>query len=399
MKRILFVDDEPAVLDGLRTMLRKNRAEWEMDFVESGAAAITAMERHPYDLLCSDMRMPKMDGAELLTIVSERWPQTVRIVLSGYSELAQTIRLVPIAHQYLSKPCDPKQIQTVIARCLSVHELLNAPQLRALVGSMRSLPTMPKTYQRLRQAMTDPDVSAAEISKIIGSDAAVAAKVLQVVNSAFFRLARRITRIDQAVSYLGFFALRNLVLSTEVFGQYPTDVRIGAINADQIQERALKTMGVLRALTRGLPLSDDAIVVGLLHDIGYLIFMQTCPDKLKDAYSVAANRKIPMPDAEKEVIGASHAAVGAYLLALWGLPYTIVDAVAHHHAYEHATQGEFDLLNSLILAESLLHEFEPEGCGAMALDAAAFERLGAQFSLEEARSRVASVLNPERSEV
>ncbi|MBC7982907.1 MAG: HDOD domain-containing protein, partial [Candidatus Obscuribacterales bacterium] len=213
MKLILFVDDEPETLAALRAMLRPRHREWQMEFVESGAAALTELEKQPYDLICSDMRMPSMDGAQLLTTVTERWPGTVRIVLSGYAELTQTLRLVSLAHQYLSKPCDAKQLENTLSRCLNVQDLLNRPALRSLVGQIRQLPALPKTYAKLRDAMSKPNANNTAIAAIVASDTAIAARVLQVVNSAFFRLARQITKIDQAVAYLGFAAVSNLVLS------------------------------------------------------------------------------------------------------------------------------------------------------------------------------------------
>ena len=101
------------------------------------------MQTHPCDVIVTDMRMPAMDGAKLLEIVSGQWPEAIRIVLSGYAELEQTVRLVPFAHQYLSKPCQPQQLENVIERCLLLHELLNQPHLRAIVGRIRKLPSLP----------------------------------------------------------------------------------------------------------------------------------------------------------------------------------------------------------------------------------------------------------------
>jgi DNA-binding NtrC family response regulator len=143
MKRVLFVDDEPAILDGLRQRLYRARSTWQMAFVNSGALAIAELEREPYDVIVSDMRMPKMDGVELLTIVSERWPQTIRIVLSGYSEQMHVMRLVPVAHQYLTKPCLPERLEQVIQRCIQLHDLLHEEHLRAAVGGIRQLPPIP----------------------------------------------------------------------------------------------------------------------------------------------------------------------------------------------------------------------------------------------------------------
>jgi len=98
MRRVLFVDDEPRILEGLRRMLRSQRNEWEMAFAPGGGAALAIMEAAPFDVVVSDMRMPEMDGATLLTQVRNLYPQVVRIVLSGHAELSAALRVVPVAH-------------------------------------------------------------------------------------------------------------------------------------------------------------------------------------------------------------------------------------------------------------------------------------------------------------
>ena len=188
MKRILFVDDEPNVLDGLRTRLHRLHKKWDMTFVQSGPIAIETMQQQPCDVIVTDMRMPGMNGAELLAIVSRRWPETIRIVLSGYAELQQAIRLVPFAHQYLSKPCQPLQLENLIDRCLLLHGLLSEPGLRSVVGRLRALPTPPRIYTALQSIVNDDNVTLADVAKLVAADAALAARVLQIVNSAFFRL-------------------------------------------------------------------------------------------------------------------------------------------------------------------------------------------------------------------
>src|ERR1039457_5287307 len=100
MKNLLFVDDEPRVLQGLQRQLRVMREEWQMDFVESGLKAIEFLARTPVDVLVTDMIMPGMDGAQLLTAVMKRYPNTVRLVLSGHADREAVLRLVGAAHQY-----------------------------------------------------------------------------------------------------------------------------------------------------------------------------------------------------------------------------------------------------------------------------------------------------------
>jgi DNA-binding NtrC family response regulator len=113
-KRILFVDDEPAMLSSLRCMFRKQRHQWDMVFASSGREALAEMSKAPFDVLISDMRMPEMDGAELLAEVQARWPQVTCFILSGYAEAEARARATAVARAYFSKPCDIEMISAAI---------------------------------------------------------------------------------------------------------------------------------------------------------------------------------------------------------------------------------------------------------------------------------------------
>lgn len=320
-KRVLFVDDDARILDSLRRNLRSRDNQWNARFANSGIHAIAELEREPVDAIITDMRMPNMDGAELLRIVSTRWPETIRIVLSGTAEERQMKSLVPIAHQYLSKPCSPEELENCIERCLALQEMLAQPALRALVGRVRKLPTIPRTYSMLKTLIATENVEVGDVATIISADTAIAAKVLQLVNSSFFGLARRVTNIQQAVTFLGFGAICNVVLSAEVFSHWTNLDNRGPLDVERLQVHARMVAAAGRALTGQLSIGDDVVLAGLLHDIGYWILAQECPSDLEHAVDLAASRGIPLIDAEEEVFGASHAAIGAYLLGLWGLPY------------------------------------------------------------------------------
>jgi putative nucleotidyltransferase with HDIG domain len=402
VKRILFVDDEPEVLAGLRTRLHRLQAKWEMKFVGSGAVAIERMQEHPYDVIVTDMRMPGMDGAKLLAIVNERWPETVRIVLSGYAELQQTVRLVSVAHQYLSKPCQPQQLENVIDRCLFLHELLNQPGLRSLVGRIRGLPTLPRIYTALQGIVKDDGVTLADVAKLVGSDSALAARVLQMVNSAFFRLARRISNIEQAVSYLGFQSIRNLAMSVEIFSRWPGKNAAG-LDLEKLQQHVHAVAAAANALAARTPVADDTLLAGLLHDIGYWVLAQECPQDLSRALQLAASQEIPLHAAEYQVIGASHAEIGAYLLGIWGLPYPVVEAVAHHHQPERVTPTEFDVLGALVIGHSLAGSDDTSVFSAALppdpkIDSRYLLAVKAPFDWEEAVRRVAATTGPEEVE-
>lgn len=395
MNRVMFVDDDAALLDGLRARLHPLRARWEMVFLESGARAITEMEHRPCDVVVTDMRMPGMDGAQLLKVVTERWPEAVRIVLSGYAEDEQTARLLPIAHQYVSKPCEAHHIENVVERCLRLHELLRDPRLREAVGRMCQLPALPRTSAKLREVMAGDDPSVGEVSGVIAADSAIAARVLQVVNSAFFRRARSISKIDQAVTHLGFLTIRNIVMSVELFSSWPSALPKG-FDPEKMQTRAHKVAAVARSLMSG-KVADDAMLAGLLHNIGYLVLAQQCPRELEKAFALSAQRGIPLHEAETEVIGASYAEVGAYLLGLWGLPHAVIEAVAFQNRPDRIAQTQFDVLSALATAEKLLpadtfDNQRPYECGPPGVDDAYLRRLGAPFDWAEAQERATRIL-------
>lgn len=395
-KSILFVDDEAPVLNGLRVRLHRLRDKWDMHFATSGAQAVETLEGSHCDLVVTDMRMPGMDGAELLSIVRDRWPDTLRIVLSGYAELKQVVRLVPYAHQYYSKPCEAGQLENVIDRCLRLHELLCQPALRAVVGRVCKLPAMPQVYARLQSLLADDGTSVRDVAELIASDAAIAAKVLQLVNSAFFRLARRITNIEQAVAHLGFGAIRNLVISAEIFSRWPGRDTRCILSIDKLQSHVHQVAAVAHALSATNPQADDALLAGLLHDIGYWVLANECPDDLAEAVGTALADKIPLHEAETRVIGASHAQIGAYLLGIWGLPYPVIEAVAHHHTPESIPQSQLDPLGAVALAHALLPADDTEVFNAplvpdSKVDATFLDTLNVPFDWAEAEHRAEEI--------
>jgi DNA-binding NtrC family response regulator len=119
MIRILFVDDDQDILAGLRNRLRAQRSRWDMVFVQSGYEALEELELASFDVVVSDMRMPLMDGAELLAQVKDRHPDVARIVLSGDAERDAVQRALPIVHQFLTKPCDGNVLRAAIEQVLA----------------------------------------------------------------------------------------------------------------------------------------------------------------------------------------------------------------------------------------------------------------------------------------
>jgi len=360
MKRILFVDDDAKVLEDLQLALRPMRGEWEMAFAPSGLSALSLMEAVPFDVIVSDMRMPGMDGAALLESVRRRHPGTLRVILSESNEMESSLRAVPVAHQFLIKPCDPATLRAAIDRATGLVQVLNSKLLASLVGSMQELPSLPKTYSELRQALSDPDTSLNRIVAIVEQDVAISAKVLQLVNSAFFGLTRDISNVKMAVSYLGIDVLQNLVLSVEAFRTFKPTKAIPGFSLEEFHQHAQLTAKIASRILGQSGVHSSVVVAAMLHDVGKLVMAERSPDHLARAIAGVKQEKRPLYSIEEELIGVSHAEVGAYLLSLWGLPYPVVEAVAHHHHPDRIpNEKHLDMTTLVYVTNSLAHDHSP----------------------------------------
>ena len=340
MKRIIFVDDEQNVLDGLKRMLYAFRKDWDMVFVTSGQRALEMLSESHFDVLVTDVRMPQMSGIQLLSEVLERHPQVLRIVLSGMADKEITLPSVLLAHQYLDKPCDPQILRATVERTFNLRVMLSNPELKELVSRIHSLPSIPIVYTQLIQALQSTDVPPHEIGRIISLDLAMTAKILQLVNSAFFGIRRHITNPTEAVIYLGADTVKALALTISVFSQFDTS-KTPDFSIEALRDRGMTVATLARQIARSMNLSksslEDAFLGGLLHELGKLVLACNYPEQYQEVLKQAQEDSIPIREAELRVFGATHAEVGAYLLWLWGLPDAVTDIVAH---YQNPSPGE-----------------------------------------------------------
>ena len=357
MTRILFVDDEPRVLDGLARMLRARRGVWTMSFALGGEVALQRLDAETFDVIVSDLRMPDVDGLSVLTYARDHQPGAVRIALSGQTDIAMLTQTVSIVHQLLAKPCDAATLVTVIERIVSVQTLLWQPDLRCVVGQLGELPVLPCTYARFADALDDPEVPMGQIVEIVKQDVALAARCLQLANSAYFGARKRVETLHQAVSFLGTAMLHTLVLSSAAFSAFTPSSRLTHTQLEGIQRHSAAVASVARHLLDDPELGQQAFMAGMLHDIGRLVLATSDPhdvETLRLAWAEGADPADPPPGMCDATV--THAEIGAYLLGVWGLPYPIVEAVALHHHAERARPRSFDVLSAVYAAEALIQE-------------------------------------------
>ena len=339
--RVLFVDDESRVLQGLRRTLFVSDAPWQCDFADSGASALQMMGSVQYDAVVTDMSMQPMDGAELLRQVREWRPGTLRFVLSGHVETDAAIRALQVAQQWLSKPCDTRTLIDAIQSGIAVQRRLSDPVVRTTLGRLRTLPAAPQIYVQVSAALLHPNCDARRIASILMRDPALAANVLHLAHSAFFSgTGRQAADLNEAVIRVGLSAIADLVLATEVF-----DSKSQGPAADALRHRALRASRLASRIAGGRADAGFATTAALLADIGYLL---------------PGIDAIDVTNASEPLSERAHAELGASLLALWALPLPIVEAVAYHHTPALIPRGDFGIHGIVHVSTALANDLQPD---------------------------------------
>ena len=328
-KRILFVDDESAILASLSNLLRKDRHRWDLVFAAGGPEAARHIERERFDVIVTDMRMPELDGAELLALVKSRWPTTARIMLSGHAETEAVVRALPLVHQFISKPCDVKTLRGVIERCCADTGLGPDRSIAAAIGRLPRLPSLPSAFAELTAALRDPRCSVDRLVPIIERDPSLAAKALHVANTSYFGTGQAVCSIRVAVTTIGVDMMREIAGSSMI--EPMLDAPAG-FSIEEVCESSMRCAQLARRTVSDPKLGDDAYAAGLLHDLGRLVLAVELGERYGRVLATVARTGRPLYEVEQELLGVTHGEVGAHLLTMWALPAPLIAAVAHHHA-------------------------------------------------------------------
>lgn len=386
-KTILFVDDEPNILSGLKRMFRTMRHEKDFFFVESGQAALDLMNQQNVDVIVSDMRMPGMDGATLLTRVQEQYPQAIRIMLTGQADEESILRTVGVVHQFIAKPSDPESLREVLDRACALQDLMKNERLKSLVSSIGKLPSLPAVYARLQRKLKEPECSLHDIAAIIEQDLAMCTKILQLVNSSFFGFFKNIDTPARAVNLLGLDTVKALVLSVGIFSEL-NPAAAKHFSAQQLWEHSMAvaayTRIIVQAETESKEMIDNAFLAGFLHDIGKLVLFSTLKEQYVEATEKALALSVPVDQAEIEVFSATHGDVGGFLLGLWGLPGSAVEAAAFHHVLDNYPNPSFCIAVAVHAADAIYYQLNPgQSFGQVSLNIPYLTRAGVAHRLDE----------------
>jgi CheY-like chemotaxis protein len=357
---VLFVDDEQAILDGLQNSLRKYRKRWNIVVALGGNEAIDVLRHHDVDVIVSDMRMPGMDGAELLTWAKENTPAAVRIVLSGQAARETVERAIPVVHQYLAKPCDTARLSSILERTEKFCSTITEPCLREGVGRFATVPTAPGTRHEVLDQLGHPEPSVRRVTEIVAGHPSLATSVLQVANLDYFGDAATITSVPRAVNTLGVDTVVSLARSMHWADCGPVDLcGCGVRHAGR--DRSVVRAELARSLASDPATGDTAFSAALLSKVGRLFLASACRTGYREVLAAREEADRCLHSIEREFFGVDDADVAAHTLGMWGLPEVIVDAVGRQ--YDLHPAGATPLRAILHAADVLSREVcSADGC-------------------------------------
>lgn len=338
---VLLVDNDVEAMTMLERSLLGGGCDWEIEYASSPADALAIIESRPIEVIVADMHLKGTGGVSLLRDVTKTRPETVRIAVADAGDEELVMRAMNAAHRVIEKPCGNSDLMSAVERVYRVRNLLQSDELRERLGSIEQLPAAPQMFFKLTKALDDPDTDAAKLAALVAQDPAMAAKVLRLCNSAVFSAGKQVNDIRSAVTRLGFKTLRNIALASEVFAG---GAKNPGIDPQQLQRRALLASVIAPTLVADRAMAEVAATAALLARVGELLPASALELKTGPGLRAANDADISAP---------SRAEAGAYLLGLWGLPMSIVEAVAFHQQPRQVDGVRFGLTGAVHIAAAL----------------------------------------------
>lgn len=357
-RSILCVSDQEDTLNICKDIFKSYNPKWGICYAENLRSALILFEQNPFDLVVADARMAGNDGLTLLNGIMRSAPLTNRIAIADDRNRQYLKNSLNLVHQWVMADDLKAKLRGAVERVLVVSDICGSQDIKDLLSEIEVIPSIPSLYKEMLQLLNDDEASIHDVGHLIASDIAMTAKVLQLVNSAFFGLCRRIHSAEEAAVFIGIDTLKGLVLSLQAFAALSVD-GISDQYVDEMWRHAVTTAAFARSVamceTKDKELINSAFTAGMLHDIGRLLLMDNMPKKYLRYVECLSRDTEAEIKLERIIFGATHQEIGAYLLNTWGLPNSIVDPVLFHHNPPQRVEG-FSPTVAVSVADTLYYD-------------------------------------------
>jgi HD-like signal output (HDOD) protein len=355
--RILYIEEDAGFVASLMQGLR-SRPNWEVTHADSCDKARALAKKQPVDVALISSTMPECDPVAMAEELTQLFPKLTTFILAADDATTGNSAFASGRFQWFARQRDPTALILAVERMASLVSWLTSNTTLELVSGLHSLPPIPSNYQGVIRAIHSQDASLQDIGEAISKDMGMTSRVLQVANSAYYGYANKITSPSEASLVLGIETLKSLVRYTHVLNNFPQNAHSNAI-FDMVWRHSIGVAAVARKITMmqtgDEALAEEAFSAGLLHDIGKLVLVSLKPEEYKDAMRVAYGTKNLLHLVERMKLGTTHAETGAYLLSLWGIPFSILEAVAWHHFPSECKEKKFSALTAVHVANVAEH--------------------------------------------
>jgi HD-like signal output (HDOD) protein len=360
--RVLFVGGDALWFDQIKRDLICLQPHWLSLHTTGIAAVARLLAEQPAQAVVVDGRVP--GARELIGHLKKAGDQILLMLRCDMSDPYVVESLKGLGVPMVTSHGDATRIVGSLLRNGRLRDWTTDPAMQRLLPQIRKLPATPDLYARVSQELSSPNGSLDTVARLICQDPVMSAKLLQIANSALFAASREINDMIETVMILGSERIKSLILLGGVFSQY-SDAKVSAASIQSLLAHSIQVGGYARAIalneTKSSRTAEAAFTAGVLHDVGKLILAGNLPEQFAKARALAGEGKFSTHDAEMEVFGVSHGRFGACLLAAWGLPLPILEAVAWHHEPLQSADTGFSLLAAVHAANVFAHQAAPQG--------------------------------------
>ena len=357
-RRILFLVKNPADVPNFSDF----RLEWEVNIALNSENALQALLRDPFEAVIFEANFSGQLDLSFLAAASARAPQVSRLLLCDLADI-KSVKNDGTVQQFLVRPTAAEAVISAALRARLLNNWMSDPALKQLFVQMRKLPSIPAIYFRLLELMKSPDTDMDDIGKAIANDPGLTVRVLQMANSPFLGLGRSISNAAEAVGFLGIERTKSLVLLAQAFSM-GAEAQQAAFPVDKLWRHSLLTGDFARRIARTemreARIAEESYTGGVLHDVGKLMLAANLPKEYGSVLRRSQNENRSVDAIEREVLGSTHAELGACALTVWGLPAGIVEAIAYHHQPDKNPSKMFSPTVAVHAANAIAHELHAE---------------------------------------